>query len=213
MVPARLKICGDFFMEVRFMKNRKANWIVKVAMLGAVATVLMLFEFPIPFIAPNFYELDFSEVPVLVGGFAMGPLAGVAIEAVKILLNFLINGTITGGVGEFSNFVLGAIFVFPAAIIYQRVKTRKGAVIGLATGGILMVILGVFTNAFIMLPLYSKMMPLETILGMAAAIWPAVDSVFDFVLLCVVPFNIVKAILVSVITVALYKRLSPLLKK
>lgn len=195
------------------MKNRKVNWIVKVAMLGAVATVLMLFEFPIPFIAPGFYKLDFSEVPVLVGGFAMGPLAGVAIEAVKILLNFLINGTITGGVGELSNFVLGAIFVLPAAISYKKSKTRKSALVGLITGGILMVILGIFTNAFIMIPLYSKFMPLEAILAQAASIWPVVDSVFDFVLLCVVPFNIVKAILVSVITMALYKRLSPLLKK
>ena len=195
------------------MKNRKVNWIVKVAMLGAVATVLMLFEFPIPFIAPGFYKLDFSEVPVLVGGFAMGPLAGVAIEAVKILLNFLINGTITGGVGELSNFVLGAIFVLPAAISYKKSKTRKSALVGLITGGVLMVILGIFTNAFIMIPLYSKFMPLEAILAQAASIWPAVDSVFDFVLLCVVPFNIVKAILVSVITMALYKRLSPLLKK
>jgi len=195
------------------MKNRKVNWIVKVAMLGAVATVLMLFEFPISFIAPGFYKLDFSEVPVLVGGFAMGPLAGVAIEAVKILLNFLINGTITGGVGELSNFVLGAIFVLPAAISYKKSKTRKSALVGLITGGVLMVILGIFTNAFIMIPLYSKFMPLEAILAQAAAIWPVVDSVFDFVLLCVVPFNIVKAILVSVITMALYKRLSPLLKK
>ena len=195
------------------MKNKKVQWIVKVAMLGAVATVLMLFEFPIPFIAPGFYKLDFSEVPVLVGGFAMGPVAGVAIEAVKILLNFLINGTITGGVGELSNFVLGAIFVLPAAIIYKKSKTRKSALVGLITGGVLMVMLGIFTNAFIMIPLYSKFMPLEAILAQAAAIWPVVDSVFDFVLLCVVPFNIVKAILVSVITMALYKRLSPLLKK
>ena len=195
------------------MKNKKVSWLVKVAMLGAVATVLMLFEFPIPFIAPGFYELDFSEVPVLVGGFAMGPLAGVAIEAVKILLNFLINGTITGGVGELSNFVLGAIFVFPAAIIYQNVKTRKSAVIGLVSGGLLMIILGIFTNAFIMIPLYSKFMPLDAILAQAAAIWPSVDSVLDFVFLCVVPFNIVKAVLVSIITMALYKRISPILKK
>lgn len=194
------------------MKNKKVQWLVKVAMLGAVATVLMLFEFPIPFIAPGFYKLDFSEVPVLVGGFAMGPMAGVAIEAVKILLNFLINGTITGGVGELSNFVLGAIFVLPAAIIYKKERTRKSAVWGLVCGGILMVLLGCFTNAFIMLPLYSKLMPLEAILAQAASIWPVVDSVFDFVLLCVVPFNIIKAILTSVLTIALYKRISPILK-
>ena len=195
------------------MKNRKVNWLVKVAMLGAVATVLMLFEFPLPFIAPSFYELDFSEVPVLIGAFAMGPLAGLVIEAIKILLNFLINGTITGGVGELSNFVLGAIFVLPASLIYNKTKTRKGALTGLIAGGLLMALLGCFTNAFVMLPLYSKMMPIETILGMAAAIWPSIDTVFEFVVMCVLPFNLLKAALVIAVTMMLYKRVSPLLKK
>ena len=93
------------------MKKYNAKWMVKVSMLSAVSVVLMLFEFPIPFIAPPFYELDFSEVPVLLGAFALGPLAGVVIELLKILLNLLINGTITAGVGEFANFVIGISFV------------------------------------------------------------------------------------------------------
>lgn len=195
------------------MKNKKIEWIVKVAMLSAVATVLMLFEFPLPFIAPGFYEIDFSEVPVLIGAFAMGPVAGVAIEAVKILLNFIINGSITGGVGEFSNFVLGIVFVLPAALIYKKNKTRKSAFLGLVTGGLTMVILGCFINAFIMLPLYSKIIiPMEQIIAMAAAIWSSIDTVFEFVLLCVAPFNLIKAILVTLVTMVLYKRLSPILK-
>ncbi|MBR5586723.1 MAG: ECF transporter S component [Clostridia bacterium] len=194
------------------MKNKKINWITKVAMLSAVATILMLFEFPLPFLAPSFYELDFSEVPVLIGAFAMGPLAGVAIEALKILLNLIINGTNTGGVGEFSNFVLGVVFVLPAALIYCKHKTRKNALIGLAVGGLCMVVLGCFINAYIMIPLYSSFMPLEQILAMAAAIWPVIDNVMEFVLLCVAPFNIAKAILVAVVTMLLYKRLSPILK-
>ncbi|MBR6523214.1 MAG: ECF transporter S component [Clostridia bacterium] len=199
-------------MEVN-MKNKKIEWIVKVAMLSAVATVLMLFEFPLPFIAPGFYEIDFSEVPVLIGAFAMGPVAGVAIEAVKILLNFIINGSITGGVGEFSNFVLGIVFVLPAALIYKKNKTRKSAFLGLVTGGLTMVILGCFINAFIMLPLYSKIIiPMEQIIAMAAAIWSSIDTVFEFVLLCVAPFNLIKAILVTLVTMVLYKRLSPILK-
>ena len=195
------------------MKNKKIEWIVKVAMLSAVANVLMLIEFPLPFIAPGFYELDFSEVPVLIGAFALGPVAGIAIEAVKILLNFIINGSITGGVGEFSNFMLGIVFVLPAAIIYKRHKSRKSAFVGLVTGGLIMAFLGCFINAFIMLPLYSRIIiPIEQILSMAAAIWPSIDTIFEFVLLCVLPFNLIKAILVTLVTMVLYKRLSPILK-
>ena len=194
------------------MKNKNLNWLLKVAMLGAISTILMLFEFPLPFIAPSFYELDFSEVPVLVGAFSMGPLAGVAIEAIKILLNLILNGTITGGVGEFSNFVLGVVFALPAAIIYKHHKTKKGAFLGLVTGGLSMVILGCFINAFIMLPLYSTLMPIEAIIAQAAAIWPVIDNTFKFVLLCVAPFNIIKVIILTFVTMLLYKRLSPLLK-
>ena len=202
----------DFFVEVRFMKNKNADWIVKISMLSAVATVLMLLEFPLPFIAPSFYELDFSEVPALIGAFAMGPVAGVVIEAIKILLNFFINGSITGGVGELSNFVLGVAFVLPAGLIYKRKKTKKSALLGIVLGGIFMVILGCFSNAFIMIPLYSKMMPLDAIIAQAAAIWPVIDSTFKFVLLCVVPFNIVKAALVTAVTMVIYKRISPIFK-
>src|SRR5574344_812846 len=107
---------------------------VQIAMLSAVATVLMLVEFPLPFIAPSFYELDFSEVPVLIGAFAMGPLAGAIIELIKILLNFVLNGTMTAGVGELANFLMGCAFVVPAGIIYKKSKTKKNAVIGMVTG-------------------------------------------------------------------------------
>ncbi len=194
------------------MKNEKLQWITKVAILSAMASVLMLLEFPLPFIAPSFYELDFSEVPVLIGAFSLGPIAGVVIEAIKILLNFIMNGSITGGVGELSNFVLGVVFVLPAALIYKHKKTKLSAFLGLLTGGLSMVVLGCFINAYVMLPLYSNFMPLEAILAQAAAIWPVIDNTFKFVLLCVAPFNLVKVILVSAITMLLYKRLSPLLK-
>ena len=194
------------------MKNQKTAWITKVAILSAMASVLMLLEFPLPFIAPSFYELDFSEVPVLIGAFALNPWAGVAIEAIKILLNFMMNGSITGGIGELSNFVLGVVFILPAALLYQKNKTKKNALIGLVTGGLTMVVMGCFINAYVMLPLYSAFMPLEAILAQAAAIWPAIDTVFEFVLLCVAPFNIIKVILVSLVTMTLYKRLSHLLK-
>ena len=100
---------------------------IQIAMLGAIATVLMLFEFPMPFLAPSFYEFDFSELPVLIGGFAMGPIAGILIEALKIVLHLLIKGTHTAFVGELGNFLIGCGMVIPASLVYQRMKSKKGA--------------------------------------------------------------------------------------
>ncbi len=196
------------------MRKNKTKWMVKVAMLSAVAVVLMLFEFPLPFIAPPFYELDFSEIPVLVGAFALGPVAGVVIEAIKVLLNLLINGTITGGVGEVANFLVGIAFVLPAGIIYKRNKCKKTAALGMAVGGVLMVVLSCFVNTYILIPTYGAAMGLEVsaFVKMAAAIHPSIDSLWKMILLCVAPFNAVKVILVSVITTLLYKHISPILK-
>ena len=196
------------------MKNNKIEWMVKVAMLSAAAMVLMLFEFPMPFIAPPFYELDFSEVPVLVGAFALGPVAGVVIELIKILLNLLINGTITAGVGEFANFLVGISFVIPAGLIYRHKKSKKNAVLGMTVGGMLMVILAGFLNFFVLIPTYGKMlnMPMEAFVKMGMAIHPSIDSMSKLVVLCVVPFNALKVLLVSLITAVIYKPLSPILK-
>ena len=112
-------------MDAAQKSRSKVRTIAQVAMLGAISTVLMLFEFPLPFLAPPFYELDFSEVPVLIGAFAMGPVAGIAIEAVKVLLNFVLNGTITAGVGEMANFIVGCAFLLPASFLYRRKKNKE----------------------------------------------------------------------------------------
>ena len=187
---------------------------VSVGMLSAISVILMLFEFPLPFIAPSFYELDFSEVPILVGAFALGPVAGVMAELIKILLNLVINGTDTAFVGEFANFIFGCAFVVPAALIYKAKKSRRNAVLGLAAGTIAMTIAGLFINALVLLPAYSKAfgMPIEVFIEMGTAINPGINGVWTFVLLAVAPFNIVKGFLVSVITILLYKHISPILK-
>ncbi len=194
--------------------DNKTVWNVKVAMLSAVATILMLFEFPLPFVAPPFYELDFSEVPVLLGAFALGPIAGVVIEGVKILLNFIINGTVTAGVGEIANFVMGVLFVLPAALVYKKTKSKKGAITGLLLGGIAMIVGGCLINAFVMLPIYAVAfkMPVEAFFDMAAKIWPQIDTMLEFVVLCVAPFNLVKVVFVATITLVIYKPLRRLLK-
>ena len=196
------------------MKKVNTLWFVRVAMLSAVATILMLFEFPLPFIAPPFYEIDLSEVPVFIGAFAMGPVAGVTIEAVKVLLNLVINGTMTAGVGEMANFVMGALFVLPGALIYKRKKTKAKAVLGLIIGTIVMTVSSCFINAYIMLPVYAGAfkMPIDVIVGMGTKICPAVDTMFEFVLFCAAPFNLLKGVIVSVVTILIYKYISPLLK-
>ena len=147
--------------------KNKIRVMVQTGMLAAIAVVLMLFEIPLPF-APSFYEIDFSEVPVLIGCFTMGPLAGAAIEFLKIMLNFAINGTVTAGVGEIANFLIGCAMVIPAGIIYKKVRTRKGAIIGMITGTLIMTFAGCFLNAFVLLPAYGKAfgMPIDALVGM-----------------------------------------------
>lgn len=196
------------------VNSSKIRTMVCVGMLAAISVILMLFEFPLPFIAPSFYELDFSEVPILIGAFALGPMAGVLTELVKILLNLVINGTDTAFVGEFANFVMGCAFVVPASLIYKARKSRKRAVIGLISGTVIMSAAAFFINALVLLPAYSKAfgMPMEVFVEMGTAINPAINGVWSFVLLAVVPFNLFKGVLVSVITILLYKHISPILK-
>ena len=187
--------------------------LTKIAMLGALATILMLWQVPLPF-APSFYQLDLSELPVIIGAFAMGPIAGIIIELIKILLNFIINGTVTAGVGEISNFLIGCAFIVPSSIIYKRVHSKKGAIHGLGIGIISMVIVGCLLNAFVILPAYVYFMgmDMESIIGMATALNPAVDSLWTFILLAVAPFNAIKGALITSITLLIYKKVRVLLK-
>ncbi len=173
----------------------------------------MLFEIPLPF-APPFYELDFSEVPVLIGCFVMGPLAGAAVEFVKILLNLVINGTITAGVGEFANFVVGSAFCVPAGLIYQKIHSKKGALIGMAAGTVLMVVVGCFMNAYVLLPAYAKAfeMPMDALVGMGTAVNSHITSLATFVMFAVAPFNLLKGVLVSLIVLVLYKKIRPVFR-
>lgn len=185
-----------------------------IAMMGAAAVILMLFEIPLPFLAPPFYELDFSEVPVLIGAFALGPVSGVLIELIKILLNIIINGTNTAGVGELGNFLIGCSFILTASIIYHRKKDKKHAIIGMTVGTVVMAVVGCLINGYLLLPFYSISMglPMETLVSMGTAINPAITNVMTFVVLAVAPFNLLKGVVVSILTMLLYKRISGLIK-
>ena len=194
--------------------SQKTRTLVEIGMLGAIATILMLFEFPIPFLAPPFYELDFSEVPVLVGAFALGPMAGATIELIKILINLMVNGTATAFVGEIGNYLLGCSFIIPAAVIYKRRKSKKIALIAMIAGTITMTVFGCLLNAYVLLPTYAAAfgMPIDAIVGMGSAINGNITNVMTFVILAVAPFNILKGVVVSAITLLIYKHISPILK-
>ena len=193
------------------MNNKKILSIrdlVQIGMFGALAAVLMLFEFPLPFIAPSFYELDLSEIPVLIGTFSMGPVAGVLIELIKILLKLVLKGTSTAYVGDVANFVIGCFFLLPAGIIYKVKKTKKGAVTGMAAGTLVMAAAGAVMNAYVLLPLYSQFygMPMEALIAAGTEVNSLITSIPTFVLVAVVPFNLIKGIIVSLITYLVYKR-------
>lgn len=189
------------------------NTLVKIGMLGAVATVLMLFEIPLWF-APGFYKLDFSEVVVLIGGFALGPVAGIMIELVKVLINLIINGTETAGIGELANFIIGCSLVIPASVIYAKHKDKKHAVIGIVIGTLCMATAGSLLNAYLLLPFYAKafQMPIDALVAVGTAVNPSIDSLSDFILMAVAPFNIFKGVVSGLVTIAIYKKLSPIIK-
>ena len=196
------------------MKNTATSIIAKVAVLGAVSFVIMLAEIPLPFFPP-FYKLDFSEVVVLMGGFALGPLPAVAIEALKIILNLMFTGTMTAYVGEIANFLIGLSFVLPAVIIYHRNKTRQNAIRGLLIGSVCLIVVGALLNGLVLLPAYSYFyhMPMDALIGMGSALIPAIKDRLTFVLFATAPFNLIKAIVTSLLTIALYKRISPILHR
>lgn len=213
MIPLNDELTYEhyYFQEEEEMKENRlltTKNVVLMGMFGALAGVLMIFELPLPFIAPSFYGLDVSEVPVLVGTFALGPLAGAVMEVVKIMVKLVLKPTSTGFVGELANLTFGCCMVVPAGIIYKYRKTKKGAMTGLMVGTALFTAVGIIGNALVMLPFYSNFMPLDTIIAAGAAINPAISNIWTFAVICVGPFNLVKGIVVSLITVLVYKRVS-----
>ena len=196
------------------MNTRKINvkGIAVSAVCGALGFVLMLLEFPLPFIIPSFIKLDFSEIPALIASFAYGPIYGILVCAVKNLLHLFV--TTSGGVGELSNFILGAIFVGAAGIVYSKMHNRKGALIGSLVGAFLMALISVFTNYFIVYPAYVVIygMPMEAILGMYKALLPAADNLWKALIIFNFSFNLAKGILDAAVCFLVYKRISPILK-
>ena len=189
------------------------NHIRKIAccsVLSALGFVLMLINFPLPFIIPSFIEFDFAEIPALIASFAYGPVYGILVCAVKNLIHLFV--TSTGGVGELSNFLLGAIFTSIAGLVYKKSHNRKGALLGSLIGAFIMSIVSLATNYFIVYPFYTNFMPMEGIIGAYSAILPSIDNLFEALLIFNFPFNFFKGMVHAAVCFAIYKRISPLLK-
>ncbi len=200
-------------MKKLLFKSKKVNvrTIAGTGVLSALAYVLMFLEFPIPAIIPGFIKFDVSELPALIASFAYGPVSGVIVCLVKNLLNLLIKSS-TGGVGELSNFILGALFVIPAGILYKHHKSRTAAALGSLLGAFISAILSFFTNYYVVYPIYTKFMPMEAIVGAYKAILPSIDSLKEALIIFNVPFTFCKFAIVTIITFLIYKRISPILK-
>ncbi len=202
--------------EKLLMKSRKAfsdtHYVTYTAVFSAMAGVLMLVEIPL-FFAPGFYKIDLSELPVLICTFYLGPVAGVVSELLKVCLKLLLKGTSTAFVGDFANFAVGCSFVLPASIVYHANPSRRSALLGLIAGTLVMTVFGSAFNALYLLPKFAELfgMPLDAIIGMGTKVNASITSVTTLVLYAVVPFNLLKGAVDSLLTLLLYKRISPLL--
>ena len=188
--------------------------IAVIAILGVLGALLMLFDFPIA-IAPSFYKLDLADLPCLIGAFALGPVPAFFIEIVKIIVKLLLKPTSTAFVGELASFIISSIFVVTAGLIYQRKKSRANAIKAMIIASIIMSIAGTLANYLFIIPFYVKLynIPLEAIISMGQAIFPVIHDKLSFVICCVLPFNLIKATIVDIVTMAVYKHISPVLKQ
>lgn len=193
------------------MKNQKLNRLVKVSLLGVIGFLLMAIEISLPFF-PEFLKVDIGDLPALIGAFALGPMAGVAVEFLKNFLHGIFLGK-TMFIGDFANFIIGGTLVAAAGTIYKMKKTKKTAFIGIAAGTLLMCIVAGITNYYIFLPLYEKVLhvPVAAMISAARVINPRVNNLNSFIVWVTIPFNLMKGILISVITMAVYKKVSPIL--
>lgn len=213
-------LAAYFFEKAAKKRNNDLTRILttrKMAMVGmfsAIALILHIFDFSIPFLAPPFYKLDFSELPALIGAFAFGPVAGVLIESLKILLKLVIKGTSTAFVGDLANFVVGCSFILPASIIYDFKKTKKNAIVSCVIGTVIITMVGTIFNAVYLLPTFAVLygMNLEDIIAMGTAINSNINNVTTFAIIAVAPVNIIKGSMVSVLALLMYKKISPILK-
>ena len=187
----------------------------KVSVLGVISFIMMYFKFPVVWLAPPFLKMDISDLPSLLGAFALGPMAGVLVQLLKNILNLVFEGTTTAGVGEAVNFFSGSVFAFISGMVYFRKKNFKNAILGMIIGIAVMTAVMAFANYYVIFPLYAKLfgMPMDKLVAMGTAITDRVVNLKTMIIYTVIPFNILKGLLTALIATLVYKRLSPILHK
>lgn len=192
--------------------NMNVKKLALIGMLGALGAILMLWRFPLPMLPP-FMSFDFSGIPELIGGFALGPVSAILIVIVKILIQLVISGTNSMFTGELQGLLLSSAFVLPAAWIYQHNKTIKGALIGMLAGSILCSLVAVITNLYLIIPFYVSLygMTMEQIVDMCSAVNANMNSVATMAIFGIIPFNLIKCGINCLITFLVYKKISPLI--
>lgn len=201
-------------MQQTIKKQRlmSTNTMTKVAILSAISYILMFISLPMPGIFPDFLKIDISDVPAIFGGMSLGPVAGFIIVFIKNLFQAMTAST-TAWIGEIANLLIGGSYVVIVSLIYRHKKDIKGLLIGFILGTIAMIIVGCLTNYYMLLPFYAKVMPMEAIISMGNIINPRITDLGSFVIWMIAPFNLVKAVLISLITLPLYKKMEVILKK
>lgn len=189
---------------------QNVRMLTMTAVLSAIAFVLAFFEFPVP-LSPSFARMDLSDLPALIGAFAYGPVSGVLIELVKNALQLLTSST--GGIGELANFIMGSSFVVAAGLIYKHHKTKKTAILACLIASVIMGVVATVVNYFILLPVFEAFMPLDQLIASFGEFMPFIKTKLDVVLFNAFPFNLLKGIGISIVTMLLYKRLTPILKE
>ncbi|MBC2577868.1 ECF transporter S component [Peptostreptococcus russellii] len=201
-------------VNVMGVKKRKLSTrvLVKVGLLSAVAFLLMFIEMPIPGLFPDFLKIDISDMPALIAGLAMGPAAGICVEIVKNFLHTIV-ATTTGGVGEIANIIVGSAFVVATSVVYRRKKDFKSLVIGFVCGTLAIIAVGSIVNYFFLLPFYGQLMGMDAIISLGKAVNPNVHNLLTFVIWFIAPFNLIKGVMISILSIPLYKKLERLIKE
>lgn len=200
-------------VQTRGDARMRVKKIAFIGLMGAVSAVLMLFRFPLPFMPP-FLSFDFSGLMEMLGGFMFGPMAAVCIIIVKIMLQLVMQGSFSLGTGELQNLILSCAYVLPALIIYHRSKSKKMAVAGMAVSSVFVAVVAVFTNLYLIIPFYVKLfgMSMDDIITMCSTVNPAMKNAVTMALFGILPFNLIKYGVTSLITFIIYKRLSKVIK-
>ncbi|MCH5138971.1 ECF transporter S component [Clostridiaceae bacterium UIB06] len=194
------------------MKNGKLNRLVKMSLLGVIGFLLMFIEVPIP-IFPAFLKIDISDLPALIGAFALGPAAGIGIELLKNILHGIFKGAETAFIGELANFVVGSVLAFSAGYVYSKNKSKRTAALGLVVGTLAMTVVASVFNYFVLLPLYEKVLhfPISAIVAMGSKVNSNIKDLNSLIVWSIAPFNLIKGAILSVLTMAAYKSVSSVL--